>query len=213
MSIVDKIAYKISGFNRQRKFRIFFEHINPSVSDSILDVGFSDMEYSATDNFLEKNYPHRKNITALGIEDPVQFPERYPEVKAIKYDGSIFPFRDKQFDIGWSNAVVEHVGNHNAQVLFVSELNRTCKKVFFTTPNKYFPVEVHSRIPLLHFLPKKIFDKILVMSGKAWAAGNYMNLLSKKQVKKILADAQVSNYEIIENKFLLFTLDFVIIIK
>jgi hypothetical protein len=51
------------------------------------------------------------------------------------------------------------------------------------------------------------------MSGKVWATGNYMNLLSKKQVKKILADAQVSNYEIIENKFLLFTLDFVIIIK
>jgi SAM-dependent methyltransferase len=111
--------------------------------------------------------------------------------RVVRYDGSIFPFEDKSFDIGWSNAVIEHVGGEERQIQFLKELCRTCRKVYFTTPNRYFPFEVHTRYPLIHWLPKRIFDKILSLTPKKWATGDYMNLLSKKSLRRILKKAGV----------------------
>lgn len=213
MAFIENIARKISANNRKRKYRYFLELLKPLPQDTILDVGFSDKEYSNTDNYLEKNYNYKNKITALGIDEPKEFLVKYPDVQALKYVGKIFPFKDKEFDIGWSNAVIEHVGNYSDQLLFIKELNRTCKKVFFTTPNKYFPIEIHTRVPLLHYLPKNIFDKILILIGKKWAAGNYMNLLSLGETKKLLSASGILNYRIIKNHFLFFTIDFIIIIN
>jgi SAM-dependent methyltransferase len=204
------ITHKISAYNRRRKWNTFLEIIKPSHYTTILDVGFAENEYSETDNFLEKNYPYPHNITALGINTPKIFLERYPRIKAVKYDGGKFPFGDKEFDICWSNAVIEHVGNREKQLMFLEEIKRVAKIAFITTPNKHFPFEVHTRTPLLHFLPKKCFDKYLFFIGKTWAAGDYMNLLSYKDIRKLLKKAEINNYEIIKNR-LLFTLDFVVI--
>lgn len=205
------IAYKISVYNRKRKWKIFLEVIKPSSKTTILDVGFSEDEYSEIENFLEKNYPYLQNVTALGIDTPKEFLKRYPEVKAIKYDGKNFPFKDQTFDICWSNAVIEHVGNKDRQIMFLREVKRVAKAAFITTPNKHFPIEVHTRAPLLHLLPKKLFDKYLILIRKKWATGNYMNLLSLKDIRNLLMAAGISNYKIIKNRLLFFTLDFVII--
>lgn len=206
-------AYKVSKFNRERKWVLFKKYFPFNKENAILDIGFSDIEYSPTDNFIEKNYPYLERITALGIETPELFSQRYPEVKAVHYDGYIFPFEDKKFDICWSNAVIEHVGNREKQVLFLKEIKRTGHAAFLTTPNKNFPIEVHTRTPLLHFLPKKIFYKYLTLVGHKWATGDYMNLLSYKNIVSLLKDADIQEYEIIRNKLLFFTLDFVIVFK
>jgi SAM-dependent methyltransferase len=177
----------------------------------ILDVGFSENEYSETDNFIEKYYKYPKMITALGIDIPINFKKRYPEVTVVQYDGGTFPFKDKQFDVGWSNAVLEHVGNSDKQTYFLKEIRRVAKRAFITTPNKFFLIEPHTRTPLLHLLPKKIFDKYLTIIGKKWAAGEYMYLISLYNLKKILSRAGIFEYMIIKNKLIGFTLDFVVI--
>ncbi|MDR2621144.1 MAG: class I SAM-dependent methyltransferase [Dysgonamonadaceae bacterium] len=206
-------AQTISRNNRIGKYNLFLEKMKPSATDKILDVGYSNLEYSLVDNFLEKNYPYPSNITALGIEDNDLFKQRYPNIQVVRYDGSIFPFEDKSFDIGWSNAVIEHVGNEGHQIQFLKELCRTCKKIYFTTPNRYFPFEVHTRYPLIHWLPKKLFDKILSLTSKKWAAGDYMNLLSKKSLENILQKVGLEEkYVLHRNKFWGFTLDFSVII-
>lgn len=207
------IATKISKFNRIRKWNLFQEQIYLNKNSKILDVGFNDIEYSVVDNYLEKHYPHQSKITALGIVGKENFQKLYPKVKAVLYDGDTFPFPSKSFDFCWSNAVIEHVGCYEKQLYFIKEMSRTSKQVFFTTPNLFFPIEVHTRTPFLHFLPKNIFEKYLKFVGKSWATDNYMNLLSKKKLKNLLKDANISNYKIIRNKLLFFTLDFVIIIN
>ncbi len=67
------IAQQVSGFNRRRKWDLFLDRFAPRVEDRVLDVGFSDLEYSKNDNFIEKNYPHPAMLTALGVEEPVHF--------------------------------------------------------------------------------------------------------------------------------------------
>lgn len=214
--VVPSFAYRVSGFNRRRKWEIFLREFAPQPADRILDVGFSDAEYSDTDNFLEKHYPYRARITALGIDAPSQFPERYPDVKVVQYEGRAFPFDDKAFDIAWSNAVIEHVGRHNgrhaAQVLFLREIARVSRAAFVTTPNKRFPIEVHTRTPLLHWLPKSWFDRYLRWRGIDWATGDYMDLLTVSDMRALLRDAGITNYRIVKNRLLGLTLDFAVII-
>lgn len=228
------LAYKISSWNRHRKWQLFQEEIKPSATTTILDVGFGEQEYWDTDNFLEKHYPYIEKITALAIETPdlylpsrkdsqFQVPEdaiflkkeeastRYPQLKVVTYDGNIFPFPGKSFDVCWSNAVLEHTGDEQQQILFLKEIRRVAKVAFVTTPNRYFPVEVHTRTPLIHFLPKKIFDRYLHSVGKGWAADDYMYLLSIWDLHKRLRAAGITQYKIIKNRFLSFVLDFVIV--
>jgi SAM-dependent methyltransferase len=206
-------AQDISKKNRTKKYQLFLQKIKPSITDKVLDVGFANKEYSSVDNFIEKNYSYPANITALGINGDDLFKKRYPEVKTVLYDGKTFPFENKVFDIGWSNAVIEHVGGEARQVQFLKELNRTCKKIYFTTPNRYFPFEVHTRYPLIHWLPKRMFDSILNLTSKKWAAGDYMHLLSRKKLENILTKAGITQYEIHKNRFMGFTMDFSVIVK
>ena len=189
----------------------FINKVCPDKDMRILDVGFSDNEYSPTDNFIEKHYPYPQNLTALGIDTPQYFKKRYPKVNVVQYDGTFFPFKDKVFDYCWSNAVIEHVGGFDKQLFFLNEICRVSKKAFITTPNKFFPIELHTRTPILHYLPKNLFDGYLSLAGKKWASGNYMHLLSAKNIKSLLRESAVADYKIYNNKLLGFTLDFVVI--
>ena len=208
---IEKLARRISAGNRGKKWRLFMEIVGPSPRTRVLDVGYSDREYAETDNYLEKHYPYPGSVTALGVEDPSSFQARYPDVHVVQYAGGVFPFADKVFDVAWSNAVIEHVGGWDDQVSFLKEMHRVASLVILTTPNRFFPVEVHTRIPLLHYLPKRLFDAFLRWVGKGWAAGGYMNLLSLGQVKRLLRAADIRTYRIVRNRLLWFTMDFVVI--
>lgn len=210
--MLERIAQTISGYNRKRKWKIFLDLMRPKANDKVLDIGFTENEYKDSDNFIEKHYQYPSNLTALGVDTPTQFVARYPQVKAMVYDGHNFPFADQNFNICWSNAVIEHVGDRAAQVNFLKEIKRVGQRAFITTPNRFFPFEVHTRTFLLHLiLSKTNFDKFLRWIKKDWATGGYMNLLSLSELKTILNQAGIKDYKIIKNKLLFFTLDFIVI--
>lgn len=207
-----QIIAAVSKWNRERKWKLFLRLFPLSPKARILDVGFSEEEWSAQDNFIEKYYPHPSQLTALGIDTPKEFLKRYPAVRAVQYDGKTFPFEDASFDICWSNAVVEHVGDREDQVRFLREIKRVSKGAFVTTPNKYFPLELHTRVPFLHFLlPKSLFDRYLHWIGKSWATGGYMQLLSFRDLKSLLADAGIQDYTIKRMRVLGFTMNYIIV--
>lgn len=207
------IASKISQYNRERKWKLFIKNIKFNKYTKILDVGFNDLEHSTVDNYIEKKYPYQANITALGMVSKDRFSKKYPLVNAVIYDGKKFPFNDKDFNICWSNAVIEHVGSFADQLYFLKEMCRVSEYIFFTTPNKHFPIEVHTRALLLHIFSKKLFERYLDFIGKKWATGHYMNLLTYRQIIKLIQSANISNFKIYRNRLLGFTLDFVVIIK
>ena len=204
------IANKISEYNRKRKWRIFLQVIRPTPQMRVLDVGYSNHENTETDNFIEKHYPYPEMLTALGVESPVDFKTHYPAVRCVQYSGGVFPFADDSFDVCWSNAVIEHVGKAHAQLLFLREISRVARRAFITTPNRHFPVEVHTRTPLLHLLPRRWFERYLRLVGKEWATGDYMNLLSLRDVRALLTEAGINDYTVIKNRLLGFVLDFIV---
>jgi SAM-dependent methyltransferase len=209
-NLIEKIAVRVSRKNRFFKYSLFLKIFSPDDQTRILDVGVEDALHPWS-NFLEEDYRYPQNITALAIEEVKNFNQKYPLVKTVIYQGDIFPFKDQAFDLAWSNAVLEHVGDTPAQVLFLKEVKRCAKKAFITTPNLFFPVEVHTRIPILHWFPKNIFDAFSRKIGKGWATGTYMNLLSHSALRELLVQAGISNYQVIKNRRGPFTMEFLVI--
>ncbi len=202
MSIIERIAYSISAESRKKKFTQFLTLISPKPEETIVDVGVNTTEYSDTDNYLEKFYPHPEKITVVGLGDFTAFKERYPLVTSLSGDGRALTFPDDTFAIAYSNAVIEHVGNFDDQRRFLSELVRISGRGYLTTPNRHFPVELHTRIPLLHLLlSKKNFDRFVTWIGKSWAAGDYMSLLSESDLRRLFSEVGISNYTLIKNRF------------
>lgn len=211
--MIHSLANRVSTFNRLRKYALFMEIFRPTSRTTILDVGASDSDHSESTNLLEKKYPHPENITVLGLDPYVVLKQRHPRVKTVTYDGRRFPFPDKSFDLCWSNAVLEHVGGPERQREFLSEILRVSRAAFVTTPNRYFPFEAHTKVFLLHYLPKPVFDKLLPMLGKGFAAGDYMHLLSRREYKRLALDCGLPRAEIVSNRLLGLPLDFVLVVR
>lgn len=211
-TLIEKIAYGISAKSRAQKFDQFLTLLDPKEKETIVDVGVNTTEYSATDNYLEKFYPYPDRITTVGVEDMSDFQKRYPKVTVVQGDGRDLSFPDNTFDIAYSNAVIEHVGNFDDQRHFLSELFRVSRRGYLTTPNRHFPIELHTRVPLLHLLlSKSSFDHFVTWIGKGWAAGNYMSLLSEKDLRALFSQVGITHYTLIRNRFLGLPMTFTIV--
>ena len=58
--------------------------------------------------------------------------------------------------------------------------------MFLTTPNRWFPVEFHSLLPLLHWLPKRSYRRLL--SGTRYdffAQEDNLNLLDRSEILRL----------------------------
>jgi methyltransferase family protein len=170
--MLTKVAGRISLASRRKKFRLFIDAFHPDAETTIVDVGVVDSGFgegggaSATHNFLEAMYPWPGHITAVGLGDLANFQRAFPDVTCVQADGLDLPFADGEFDIAFSNAVVEHVGGEEAQRTFVGELCRVARRVYVTTPNRWFPIDVHTLLPGVHWLPENPRNSILRRLGK-----------------------------------------------
>jgi ubiquinone/menaquinone biosynthesis C-methylase UbiE len=181
------LAVRISGYQRRKMFRAFLS-IGITASDTILDVGVtSDQSYDHS-NYLEAWYSDKSKITALGVDKGAVFlRQTYPGVRYVEGDGRSLPFADDSFDYVHSSAVLEHVGNAFQQMAFIAEARRVARKgVFLTTPNRWYPIEFHTVLPIVHWLPRKIFRRLLVLVGKEFFASEQnLNLLSARQLRRM----------------------------
>ena len=71
-------------------------------------------------------------------------------------DGRYLPFRDRSFDIVFSNSVIEHISSPEDQRRFAGELRRTGRAYWVQTPDRRFPIEPHLLTPFLHWFPKRL---------------------------------------------------------
>jgi SAM-dependent methyltransferase len=159
-----RVASRVSMRSRERKLQLFLDLLQPGPETSVVDVGVTDAPFGAgsTDNFFEALYPWPERITGVGHTELDRFAAAFPQVRAVRADGRDLPFGDAEFDVGFSNAVVEHVaGGRDGQRQFVHELCRVARRVFVTTPNRRFPLEVHTLLPFVHWLPQGPRERLL----------------------------------------------------
>jgi SAM-dependent methyltransferase len=183
-----RLADSISLRSRERKLRLFLQELRPTADTTVLDVGadevgFGEGDGCATMNFFEELYPWPERITALGLHDGAGFRARYPRIPYVQGDACALPFGDGAFDIVFSNAVIEHVGGRDRQRQFVSEAIRVGRRVFITTPNRRFPIEVHTRLPLVHWLPDAVSHRVYDVIGRE--IGAEVDLLTRRSFAQL----------------------------
>jgi lipopolysaccharide/colanic/teichoic acid biosynthesis glycosyltransferase len=166
--VVARLIYRVARLSRGTKLARFYASCRPTQDDLVLDVGVTSAAWSTTqgcprvENFLEGSYPWPERIVGLSIDALQGFQALYPQVAAVRGDGCRLPFRDGAFDIVFSNAVIEHVGDRRQQARFVEECVRVARRaVFVAAPNRWFPYDTHVAFPLIHWLPRFVWRRLL----------------------------------------------------
>lgn len=181
---------KFHKISREQKFRLFLKMLNPSSNDIILDAGAEKGLY------FEEKYVRKKNVVALDINrnNLVLLKRKYREVLVIQGDVCNLPFKDNSFDIIFSNAVIEHVGNSERQMEFAKEIMRVGRKWFVTTPNRLFPFELHVYLPFIHYFPQKIQKYIMenIYPGGTWN----VNLLTASKMRNLFQGSTIVKQKI-----------------
>jgi SAM-dependent methyltransferase len=181
-----KAATEVAYRARKRMFDYFRQVMPVTPGATVLDVGVTPDRSLKDSNFFEQFYPYKDKITATSIEDASFLEKQYPGLRFIQTSGLKLPFADKTFDIVFCSAVLEHVGDRASQKIFIDELLRVSRHFFITTPNRQFPVEMHTFLPLLHWLPQPAHQAVLRKLGmNFWASTENLNLLSPDTFLKL----------------------------
>ena len=150
------LPVRIAARQRLRMYGHFLHRLSPGPSDTILDLGATSDDSYDHSNYVVAWYPHKDRITAAGLDDASFLEQRYPGVTFRHADGRALPFADASFDYVHSSAVLEHAGTRAEQTRFLREMWRVARKgIYVTTPNRWFPVEFHTVLPLAHWLPHR----------------------------------------------------------
>lgn len=87
--------------------------------------------------------------------------------KASFYQGDALalPFKDVTFDRVSVISVIEHVADQHRTMHEISRIIKLGGELILQVPNKYFFVDLHTGIPLLHYLPTSIRHWLLTRLG------------------------------------------------
>lgn len=170
---------------RTRIYADFLGSCAPDSQAGIIDVGVSDVINDGA-NILEQLYPYPERITAAGLGEGGDFRTAFPRVTYMRIGaGGPLPFADQSFEIATANAVLEHVGGTSQQLSFVLEMARIARQVFITVPNRYFPVEHHTAIPLLHLWDPSFQLACRLLGKDKWARESELVLMSIGSLKRL----------------------------
>ena len=206
----DKIVFK----KRLEISNIINDAIKDIIIHDALDIGTTSDDKNASSNIVIKNI---KNIDKFKcISDQIVNSDFFHKSlnKSITEEFSENELYDFSSDLVVSNATIEHVGNTLNQKKMLENVIKLTKKIFvITTPNRFYPIELHTKIPLIHWFPKPIYRKILKFLGLSFYANEEnLNLLGIRELEGML-DNQKITYEIKFLKLLFFKSNIIIVGK
>lgn len=133
-------------------FLSMLDSIAPSADPvRILDVGGEPGHWLAFDHLLAGR---RLDITLLNFKS---FKIDDPRFHSIVGDATnLSQFKRDDFNIIYSNSVIEHVGRWPEMRSMAREISNLSDRYFVQTPNYWFPIEPHFRFPFFHWLPEPL---------------------------------------------------------
>lgn len=189
-------------------FRSIFE-INENTT--ILDLGSE--TGSNIKSVLEGTRADPKNIYIADIDrDMVEEGKaRYGFNPVCISETGNFPFEDKFFDIVYCSSVIEHVTVPKEKVWtlksgkefrrkaterqkeFANEIIRLGKGYFVQTPYRYYPIESHSWLPIIGWLPRRAIIALLAITNRFWVKRTNPDwyLLNKKEINVLFPGATI----------------------
>lgn len=160
-----------AGRNRRRKAAFVEAFVRRHAISSVLFVGVG-QGWEPHDLIVESAAARSVSL-AVGCDLHERTNIPWPYVRA---SGLALPFADGSFDLVLSNAVIEHVGSEGDQAAFVHEHRRVGRHWIITTPNRWFPIESHTGVFMLHWLP----------GWRRRKAAKFTRLLGRSEFRRLL---------------------------
>ncbi|MFL2892531.1 MAG: methyltransferase domain-containing protein [Candidatus Pelagibacter sp.] len=212
-SLLYRILQKITLNARNQFFNLFLVNNNYSENKSVIDIGSTPSLEKEQNTFLQK-VKDNPNVTCLSNQDCKILQKKYKNIKKVIIgDAKNTMLENNSFDIVHSNATIEHIGSFEEQVLFVKEMFRISKEsIFIQTPNRFYPIDFHTILPFVHWLPKKIHRKILkFLKLDFYAEEKNLNLLDIRELKKICEILKITKYKILKYKLFFLTSNLILV--
>jgi len=163
-----------------------------------LDIGTTNDTKYYHSNFLIKNLKNIKVYKSISNQK-IDSNFFYKTLnKSVLEKFSTDEINNYSSDLVLSNATIEHVGNSANQLQMISNIIALTKKKFvLITPCRSHPIDFHTQIPFIHWLPKKVHRKILFLIGlKFYSKEENLNLLSTTDLINFLNNFDNIEYEI-----------------
>ena len=196
------VNYWLSSRSRQLKFDLFSSLMKPAPGCSILNLGAAPPHLGSTlmhtaSNRIEQpeQDPRWQKFRVVGCNLNRQDMRIYHRAykgngfAAVIADGCRLPFPDQAFDVVFSNAVIEHL-TPEGQRQMAREIMRVGRRWFVTTPNFWFPIEMHHKLPLFQFLPHAWQERIR-RRYHTWPDGEPISLLTAREFARLLPGSRV----------------------
>jgi ubiquinone/menaquinone biosynthesis C-methylase UbiE len=104
----------------------------------------------------------------------------------------ILPFPDASFDVVLSNQVMAYVADQPRHFAEMARVLRPGGLVYLAAPNRTFPLEPHHHLPLVHYLPRRIYMRVLRLLGlyrsEIW-------LPTHRQIRRLAAAAGLTPHD------------------
>jgi hypothetical protein len=192
-NFIDRIVVK----KRQEMCDIINNQFNNDTIIDVLDIGSTnDNEYQSSNYIIKnlKNVKIFKSISDINITDTFFSKSFRKSITDIYTDKEISLMKS---DLVISNATIEHVGNIDKQIRMIKNTINLSKKYYvIITPNRFHPIDFHTKLPIIHWLPKKLHRKILkLLNLDFFSKESNLNLLGQKEFKKILQKAGAKSFK------------------
>ena len=211
IKLVEKIILK----KREEILDIINNNLKKYQIESALDIGTTEDKTNKSSNYIIKNLKNIKKISCLSDQEVSDNFFNKSLKKSITDKFTKNEILNLNSDLVISNATIEHVGSFKNQIEMMSNILKLAKKIFIiNTPYRYHPLDFHTKIPFLHWLPKKIHRKILKFIGlDFFSKEENLNLLSESDLKKIMKNFNITDYKILKIKLFYFTSNLILIGK
>jgi hypothetical protein len=164
---------------RQHRMRKFLELVPMDRKVRILDLGGTAAYWRA----LPALYGLANvEITVMNLD---QEPLADQNLTVRNGDACATGLPDNSFDIVHSNSVIEHVGDWPKIEAMAREVRRLAPAYFIQTPNYWFPIEPHYKLPLVQYLPN------FVRRAVTGDDPQRIRLLSARQMRRLFPDAEL----------------------
>jgi SAM-dependent methyltransferase len=151
-----RVAERFARRARRQRRDLFRRLVAPRPAERILDVGSGETGLAGLEPSLD--------VTGTDRVDRPEYPGPF-----VRADGRRLPFGDGEFDVAYSNSVIEHVVEPSDRRALAEELRRVGGRYFVQTPNRWFPVEQHLLTPIVHWLPRS-WQRAVVPRFTVWSA-------------------------------------------
>ncbi len=174
---------------RRDRLRALLRSVQLPESARIVDLG------GTVDLWRLIDHDFRVTLVNLpGVSSPVSGTDRFTLVQADCCElGQIFP--DFGFDLSFSNATIEHVGDESRQARFAAEVRRLAPAYWVETPSILCPIECHTGIPFFWYLPVSVRDGILKSWNDRYPSWvqwlRETRVLSRERMKQLFPGSQI----------------------